>query len=279
MRAAAGPEELVADPAGRFVTGRTFVYFWADPTLCGFAIWGRPDEADMQRLIRLLRTELVPPAVPHASLVDARRLEGVDAGAYAAIADYVRENHEALGRHVTRLALVRPAGLAGAVVAGFFSVLEAPYPVGHFAGVAGALEWLGHGARAGLPAELDALQLAASGTAPVIAELRGVIDADLPGASLESAARVMGLSDRTLQRRLQEAGTTFHQELNLAQVRVAKAMLLDSDAQLTRVALDVGCASLSHFSALFRKLTGESPSAWRAKQRRQPRAGGSGSDT
>ena len=48
------------------------------------------------------------------------------------------------------------------------------------------------------------------------------------------------------------------------------ALLLESDAKLTSVAVEVGCASLQHFSSLFRKLTGESPSAWRARHRQGP---------
>ena len=244
------------------------MYFCAHPERCGFVLWGRPDEDDIRRLIRLLKSELAPPSVPHVSLIDARRLEGVDAGAYAAIAGYVKEHHQRLGAYVTRLALVRPSGLAGAVVAGFFQVLAPPYPVSTFADAAGALDWLGRAADAPLLPELDALVASASGTAPIVAELRGLLEADLGRATLEGAARTLSLSERTLQRRLNEAGTTFHQELNVTQVRVAKAMLLDSAAQLTTVALEVGCASLQHFSALFRKHTGESPSAWRARHRR-----------
>lgn len=269
MRPAASIEDFVAAPVGRYLGGASFLYFCAEPELCGFVLWGRPDEEEIRRLIRALKSELAPPAVPHASIVDARRLDGVDAGAYGAISGYVKDHWEPLRAYVTRLALVRPSGLAGAVVAGFFQVLSPPYPVETFADPAGALAWLGRADAGALIAELDALQAAASGTAPVVAQLRALLEADLCRATLDGSARALGLSERTLQRRLREAGTTFHQELNVSQVRVAKAMLLDSDAQLTSVALEVGCASLQHFSALFRKLTGESPSAWRARHRAQ----------
>jgi AraC-like DNA-binding protein len=81
------------------------------------------------------------------------------------------------------------------------------------------------------------------------------------------AAHALRVSLRTLQRRLSEADTTFHEELAGARLAAAQRLMLDSDAALTTIALEVGCASLQHFSALFRRLAGQSPSAWRQSQR------------
>jgi transcriptional regulator GlxA family with amidase domain len=50
-------------------------------------------------------------------------------------------------------------------------------------------------------------------------------------------------------------------------VRVAQQMLLETNYDLKRIAADVGCASLQHFSVLFRNLTGQAPSAWRTLRR------------
>ena len=57
-------------------------------------------------------------------------------------------------------------------------------------------------------------------------------------------------------------------EVNRARVRLAKRLLRESDAKLTQIAHDVGCASLASFSALFRRATGATPSEFRAKTRR-----------
>jgi AraC-like DNA-binding protein len=43
--------------------------------------------------------------------------------------------------------------------------------------------------------------------------------------------------------------------------------MLDSDAPLTRIALEVGFTSLQHFSSQFRDSTGEAPSQWRTRRR------------
>jgi transcriptional regulator GlxA family with amidase domain len=66
-----------------------------------------------------------------------------------------------------------------------------------------------------------------------------------------------------MQRALAAAGTSFQRELGLFRVEYAKSLLTVSDASLTEIALEVGCSSLQHFSGLFRRFTGESPSAWR----------------
>jgi transcriptional regulator GlxA family with amidase domain len=91
---------------------------------------------------------------------------------------------------------------------------------------------------------------------------------EAPGAlTLRAAAKAFGVSPRNLQRRLSEAHTTFQHEQNAARLRVAKTLLLETNYEVKRIAIEVGCASLQNFSALFHKSTGESPSHWRARQR------------
>ena len=248
-----------------FVAGGTFAHFCKNGGLWGVILWGRPNEEDVRALVRTLHFELRPPAEPHVSVVDASRITGVDARVFGLLDRYVREQFEALARAVRRLALVRPAGVEGAIVAGFFEVLPRPYPVNVFDDLRAALDWLE--VPASFADEMDALHAGAAQTPPLLGKLRAYLAAHLTDASVTSAARALTLSERTLQRRLGEAGTTFQLELVEARVRAAQRLLLDSDAPLTNIALDVGCASLQHFSALFRKATGESPSAWRARHR------------
>ena len=102
---------------------------------------------------------------------------------------------------------------------------------------------------------------------PLLRDVQVALEAN-PRASLEEEATSIGLSARTLQRRLGEHDTSFRRESNVARVRVAQRLLLDTDAPLTRIAYAVGCASLPHFSALFRRVSGKSPSAWRTENRR-----------
>jgi AraC-like DNA-binding protein len=270
---AATVEEMSRAPVGRYVTFRTTAHFCATPGLWGLIIWGDPNEEDAYQLGRSLVLELNEPAVPHVSYIDASRIARLDAGAFKALQLYTDTFKKALARQVRRLALVRPTGMDGATVAGVFDIIHAPYPVQVFDDKAKALTWLDDESCSGEPKPssmadvLEAIYGQASSTPLVVSQLRSLLDENLAGPSVKEAARTLALSERTLQRRLSAAGTTFQDELGEARLRAAKRLLRASDAPLTSIALDVGCASLQHFSQLFRRLTGESPSAWRERNR------------
>ncbi|XXF81682.1 helix-turn-helix transcriptional regulator [Myxococcaceae bacterium GXIMD 01537] len=225
----------------------------------------------MRRLVEVLDVEL-PPAAPHLSLVDATRLEAADPSAFSVLVKYMQSREEGFGRNVRRQALVRPEGVVGAVVGGFYSLLSAAYPSKSFKDVAPALEWLGvvEAEAAPLLGRLADAVAEATGQSPLLRELHQKLRGRLVDAQLGDVARELGMSERTLQRRLKEAGTSFQAELNAVQVRTAQALLRETDMKLTAVAVEVGCASLQHFSSLFRKHVGESPSAWRERQRQPP---------
>jgi AraC-like DNA-binding protein len=253
-----------AAPEGRYLAGPSGLVFCARADLWGFAVWGRPTPADVRATSGLLALELRAPAVRHASLVDARALDAVDPEAFAVIGAYVTANFGALGKQVERLAIVRPPGMTGATVAGFFAVQDAPYPVKVLGDLRRAVTWVG--GDASLATALDEAVAAARGQSPLSAALRRWLEAHLVDAALPVAAKALAQAPRSLQRHLREAGTTFQRELDAARVRVAQRVLETSRASLTEIALDVGCASPQHFSALFRRVTGAPPSAWRATQ-------------
>jgi AraC-like DNA-binding protein len=259
--------ELAKDPVGRYVTGETFVHFCAHAQLWGIVLWGRPDGAHAMELGKSLVLELAAPAVPHASIVDASRLESGNERAFGALERYVARYGEALRDWVTKLAVVRSKGLGGAIVAGAQDVLPLPYPVAVFDDARAALAWLGEREPETIAAALAEMHADAAGTPAFLAELRALLDARLRGATLASAAKALKTSERTLQRKLGEARTTFVAEASDAHVRAAKRLLLETDAPLTTIALESGCASLQHFNTLFKKRTGELPSAWRKRQR------------
>ena len=258
---------FVASPRGSYVQGRSFFYFQTTEDLTGYVLWGSPGSADIDDLVALIGSSVARLA-PHPSIVDARALEGTPQQLFDRLAAFIRDHREALQRSTTRLALVRGQGVAGAVVGGFFDVVAAPYPVKSFGELADALAWLDTPGASDLAEELEDLREAASRVAPLIRQLRTLVDASLPHPDEVAVARSLGLSSRTLQRRLSEQGTTFAGEV--AQVRVARAIVLlqSTDDPLTRIAFDVGCPSLSSFSTLVKKVTGATPSAIRAKGRR-----------
>lgn len=266
-------EEFGRDPAGRFVCGERFAHFCVTPKLWGIVVWDRPGEADVMEIYRSLPFEFVPPAVPHAAVIDASRLEASEPAAFARVERFLSKYPEALERSILRLALVRPTGLAGAIVAGAHATLDFPLPVSVFEDMTSALRWLEPVAELSISAEeiarrLDQMQELASATPGLLRALRLHLEANLEKPSLSLAAGALGMSERSLQRKLSNAGTTLQEEISLARVRVARRLLENPKVQTTEVAIAVGCSSLQHFSTLFKRVTGLSPSAWR-KSREQ----------
>ncbi len=274
MKRASGSAGYEAAPVGSYVASASFLVWCSEPTLYGYAIWGSPDEAEIRRLCALLDVELRPAAVPHASFVDLRRLEGVDPRAFATFAHHVRSRTPAYRTWVTRQARVRPSGLAGAVVAGFGEVVPPPHPVLLHEDPGEALAWLCGVERPDLAEELEALIAAAMGALPVVQHLRRVLVPPLAGVTLRSAARALGVSERTLQRRLRGEGSTFQAEFAAAQLRAAQELLRATDLKLEVIAREVGCGSLATFSALFRRRAGLPPSEWRRRARQGEAASG-----
>ena len=60
-----------------------------------------------------------------------------------------------------------------------------------------------------------------------------------------------------------EVGLPVHQYQQRARLARALDLLLDTDRELTEIALDLGFSSHSHFTVVFRRMVGLSPSAFR----------------
>jgi len=266
MKIAQALEAYLSQPIGQCLLGSTYAVFWTDPGLNGIILWDRPSEQDIHRITCALDAELAPGVAPHASLIDARRVRSVDLGAFNTLARYVKLRTEPFARLVTGQALLRPEGLAGAAIAGFYMVLAPSFPVRVFTDPAEALEWLGRADGAHLIEELERTYAAVRVDSSLVLAMRALLEQHRGAASIKDAAHSLQMSPRQLQRKLREAGTSFQSEEGLAKIRVAKTLLLETNYDIKRVAIDVGCASQQHFSGLFRKMTGETPTQWRLRR-------------
>lgn len=79
-------------------------------------------------------------------------------------------------------------------------------------------------------------------------------------------ARSALMSTAHFARRFRTAyGQTPHSYLMTRRIERAKALLRLGELSVTEVCLAVGCTSLGSFSARFTRLTGETPTAYRAR--------------
>lgn len=110
----------------------------------------------------------------------------------------------------------------------------------------------------------------ATRTAALNERVRRVIEAALDTGvpSFKAVAQALALSERTLQRRLEERGTSFSAELDA--VRKARALALAREARLTveEVAFALGYADPRAFHRAFRRWTGTTPGRFRAAAKR-----------
>ena len=79
----------------------------------------------------------------------------------------------------------------------------------------------------------------------------------------EGAARMLSMHRRTLNRRLQDQGTTFQAMLDQVRFETARQLLESTRLPLDDVAAALGYASVSPFMRSFRRWTGTTPGKWR----------------
>jgi len=125
--------------------------------------------------------------------------------------------------------------------------------------------------------ELLARQLEVALELPPATESRLAVEADAIVAAVQrslatdllrgdvamtAVARRLGTSPRSLQRRLQQHGTTFQAELDGVRRALAQRLMAEPGASAKAVAYAVGFSELSAFTRAFRRWTGRTPSAF-----------------
>jgi AraC-like DNA-binding protein len=261
-------EEMALHGAvGHHAIGDCLLAWCASPSLCGLALWGRPTSSGLSQLVALFdQRERTGIAAPCDFVLDARRLEQIDIGTYnglsRAFADRIDEVRHAVRRH----ALVLASGLSSAALSGFYLLLGAGIDWQRFDAIAPALDWLGESGT--MAEDLDQLAVEAIAASSLVERLRGWITSRVRRpTSIDGAARELGMSPRTLQRRLQQAGTSYSAEVDLVRTRVAQQLLVESDHKIATIAALVGCSNGATFIASFRRVVGLPPAEWRRRNR------------
>jgi AraC-like DNA-binding protein len=88
----------------------------------------------------------------------------------------------------------------------------------------------------------------------------------LDGAvDIEGTARMAGLSVRSLQRSLDRCGSTYTEIVESVRRRRATSLLAESNLPVTQIALSLGYSDPANFTRAFRRWSGTSPRAFRAR--------------
>ncbi len=80
---------------------------------------------------------------------------------------------------------------------------------------------------------------------------------------LSLVAEIVGMSERTLQRRLAQSGSTYSEIVQEARFSIASDLLADSDLNIADIAFAAGYDNAPHFSRAFKRLTGMTPRDYR----------------
>lgn len=98
---------------------------------------------------------------------------------------------------------------------------------------------------------------------------RAVLKRELAGSrpNLDDVAARLNQSARTLQRRLADEGTTFHELLGDVRLELARSYLADSSLSLAQISYLVGFDEPHSFHRAFRAREGVAPGRWRQGKR------------
>jgi len=86
------------------------------------------------------------------------------------------------------------------------------------------------------------------------------------GADLARVAKRLAMSTRTLQRRLEEFGTSYQDLVDGSRAALAQSLLRDTAHSITDVAFELGYADLKSFYRAFRRWTNTTPAEWRQRR-------------
>ena len=267
MRPAATVAEFLADPIDRYVTGRAFVAWMQSTTFVGASHFGPFEAVDLPAALELtalpFHTALTPPIdVIH----DLGGVGALDRRSFDVLEQFLAARMKDLSTRARKLAVVRPAGLAGAAFTGLFHEHAQGFDGQLFADRGDALAWLGLTAEA--RAEIDAICAPFEQATPLLRQVRALIAGEPQSATLEKIASAVAHSTRSLQRHLAEHGTSFRDLLLDVRVGIAKARLIETDHKIEIIARDLGFASAAAFITMFGRVVGEPPAEFREKRKR-----------
>lgn len=99
----------------------------------------------------------------------------------------------------------------------------------------------------------------------IVADIEQLIRDALPSGipSIGKVSKHIGMSSRTLTRRLAESGIPFRELIHKTQESMARNLLLNTSRSMAEIAFQTGFSEQSAFSRAFKRWTGQSPAEYR----------------
>ena len=265
MRACQDIDTFLNASEDRFVRCADFVAWHRAPDLLGIDVWGDGSRANIERRRHLLDSWVAEGRGRQRVLFDSSTSCDVSPMMYKAAFEFWSSRRDRHAAMIEKLAVVISNGYVGALVTGLTALLDLGYSVRTFMQLEAALTWLGESDASHLAVELRGLRPSDTADAAVLGRLQELLrDEDLSLEVTEAASR-LGMSSRTLQRRLTSACTTFQAEQLRAKLARATTLMLTGKYSMTAIAFDLGFASPQHFSSRFSAVYGQPPSVWLRK--------------
>jgi AraC-like DNA-binding protein len=252
---------LVAAEGDCYFASDRFLVWRKHTDLLGFSVWGDRDRSSFEQQARILDHFTASGCPRQRVLIDAACCRDANPTTFSRTVSFLASRRERLGAGLEQLAVVVPQGVAGAAIVGLSVILRPEFALRLFSDVGSALSWLQCENPRALADELASLHRLDADKSLLAGLHRLFMETEF-SVSLHQAARRFGMSQRTLQRRLSAARTTFHAELSNAKLAMAKTLLSLGGRSITTIALELGFASVQHFSARFSAVHGESPRSW-----------------
>ncbi len=267
--------DFLVSPATSILRHRAFGLIGVMDDFIALVAWGALSTTDVQEAL----------GIAHAAselerwrdlLLDVSRVRAIEHDGLSRLLAFQREGL----LPVRASAAVVPGGVVGVTLRGLIHVLSPSTPV--TTRIEDALARFGRVESQILIECGDALASADDQGRSVLFQLRDLLCKRALTTTVESAAAELGMSVRTLQRRLNEANTAFERERALACIARAKALLARSDLAVKAIAAELGLPSSVRLVQLFRQYEKTTPLKWRSTLRREgdrwaraPKYGGS----
>ncbi len=249
-----------------YVAGRRFCYWQDGIRANGTFMWGTPLEEDIAEMEPYWSIGAGDPKWDgRAGFIDARAVDSIDALGFKRLLSYLLRTQQSL-KGVGSVTMVHGGGLVGVVTAGLLNVVRPAYAfraVGadqlREAFIALKIE--------DLYEPVEALRARVGQAPEIVRAVKSVLHKQ-PNATMDDVADLLGLSARTLQRRLDGAGTTLRHERQEHVMRQAEELLAGTSLDLDAIAAALGLASASHLVTHFRRVHSMTPGEWRDRNKR-----------